>query len=94
MPGYTHLQRAQPVLLSHYLLAYREMFDRDAARLKECLVRINVMPLGSAALAGAAFRWTGVTSRGCSGSRGSRKTAWMPSDRDFVAEFISAPGLS
>ncbi|HOX95164.1 MAG TPA: lyase family protein, partial [Syntrophales bacterium] len=53
MPGYTHLQRAQPVLLSHYLLAYREMFDRDAARLKECLVRINVMPLGSAALAGA-----------------------------------------
>ncbi|WP_028584213.1 argininosuccinate lyase [Desulfogranum mediterraneum] len=52
MPGYTHLQRAQPVLLSHHLLAYFEMLKRDRERLQDCLGRINVMPLGSAALAG------------------------------------------
>ena len=55
MPGYTHLQRAQPVLLSHHLLAYVDMFDRDRQRLSECLERINVMPLGSGALAGTTF---------------------------------------
>ncbi|MCI5145288.1 MAG: argininosuccinate lyase [Candidatus Electrothrix sp. AR3] len=52
MPGYTHLQRAQPVLLSHHLLAYVEMFNRDRDRLKDCMQRLNIMPLGSAALAG------------------------------------------
>ncbi len=52
MPGYTHLQRAQPVLLSHHLLAYTEMFGRDQERIADCLKRINIMPLGSAALAG------------------------------------------
>lgn len=52
MPGYTHMQRAQPVLLSHHLLAYFEMFKRDRERLQDALVRINVLPLGSAALAG------------------------------------------
>ena len=52
MPGYTHLQHAQPVLFAHHLLAYVEMFDRDAARLHDCLKRINVMPLGSGAIAG------------------------------------------
>lgn len=52
MPGYTHMQRAQPVLLSHHLLAYVEMFSRDRERLKDCVRRINVMPLGTAALAG------------------------------------------
>ena len=52
MPGYTHMQRAQPVLLSHHLLAYQEMFARDRARIKDCMGRINIMPLGSAALAG------------------------------------------
>ncbi len=52
MPGYTHLQRAQPVLLSHHLLAYTEMFSRDQERITDCLKRINIMPLGSAALAG------------------------------------------
>ncbi|MFO7760136.1 MAG: argininosuccinate lyase [Desulfobia sp.] len=52
MPGYTHLQKAQPVLLSHHLLAYYEMFKRDLARFNDCLKRINVLPLGAAALAG------------------------------------------
>ncbi|XOF33108.1 MAG: argininosuccinate lyase [Candidatus Electrothrix sp. YB6] len=52
MPGYTHLQRAQPVLLSHHLLAYVEMFGRDRERIADCMKRINIMPLGSAALAG------------------------------------------
>ncbi len=52
MPGYTHLQRAQPVLLSHHLLAYVEMFQRDRQRLADCRVRINIMPLGAAAMAG------------------------------------------
>jgi argininosuccinate lyase len=52
MPGYTHLQRAQPVLFSHHLLAYYDMFERDRERFAECLGRINVLPLGSGALAG------------------------------------------
>ena len=52
MPGYTHMQRAQPVLLSHHMLAYFEMLKRDRERLQSCLKRINVLPLGSAALAG------------------------------------------
>jgi len=52
MPGYTHLQRAQPVLFGHHLLAYYEMFDRDRGRLQDCFRRVNVMPLGAGALAG------------------------------------------
>ena len=48
MPGYTHLQKAQPVLLSHCLLAYRDMIDRDDARLRDCRKRVNVLPLGAA----------------------------------------------
>ena len=55
MPGYTHLQRAQPVHLSHHLLAYVKMFQRDRKRMENCLHTINVMPLGSAALAGTPF---------------------------------------
>src|SRR5690348_9992636 len=55
MPGYTHLQRAQPVLLAHHLLAYLDMFDRDRQRFSDALKRINVLPLGSGALAGTTF---------------------------------------
>src|SRR6185503_16669787 len=55
MPGYTHLQRAQPILLAHYLLAYFEMFKRDQARLKDVRARTNRLPLGSGALAGTGF---------------------------------------
>jgi len=53
IPGYTHLQRAQPVYLAHHLLAYVEMLARDCQRLQECLARVNVCPLGSGALAGS-----------------------------------------
>jgi argininosuccinate lyase len=52
MPGYTHLQRAQPILLAHHLLAYFEMFQRDRDRFADCLIRVNVLPLGAGALAG------------------------------------------
>ncbi|MDI6600920.1 MAG: argininosuccinate lyase [Thermoanaerobacteraceae bacterium] len=55
LPGYTHLQRAQPILLSHYLMAYFEMFKRDYIRFKDMLNRIDIMPLGSGALAGSTF---------------------------------------
>ena len=55
MPGYTHLQRAQPILFAHHCMAYFEMFARDVQRLEDCLKRIDVMPLGSAALAGTTF---------------------------------------
>ncbi|MDR0406256.1 MAG: argininosuccinate lyase, partial [Clostridiales bacterium] len=55
MPGYTHLQKAQPVLFSHHMMAYYEMLDRDAQRLRECTARMNVSPLGSGALAGTTY---------------------------------------
>jgi argininosuccinate lyase len=55
MPGYTHLQRAQPVMLSHHLLAYVSMLDRDYGRLQDCMGRLNKLPLGAAALAGTSF---------------------------------------
>jgi len=55
MPGYTHLQRAQPIMVSHYLLAYLSMFERDFERLQECRTRLNKLPLGAAALAGTSY---------------------------------------
>ena len=55
MPGYTHMQHAQPVLLSHHILAYSEMFLRDLGRLKKCYESADVMPLGAGALAGTSF---------------------------------------
>ena len=55
IPGYTHMRRAQPVLWPHYLLAYFEMFARDFERLQQARARVNVMPLGSGALAGSGF---------------------------------------
>ena len=61
MPGYTHLQKAQPVTLAHHLMAYFEMFRRDMERLEDCRKRVNIMPLGSGALAGTTYpldrRW-------------------------------------
>ena len=58
MPGYTHLQRAQPITLAHHLMAYVEMIARDIGRLDDCLKRLNVMPLGSGALAGTTYPQT------------------------------------
>ena len=90
MPGYTHMQRAQPVLVSHHLLAYFEMFSRDRGRLLDCRRRINISPLGGAAMAGTGLPiereqvaellgFDGVTAN-------SMDTA---GDRDFAIEFVS-----
>src|SRR5690349_20219934 len=90
VPGYTHLQRAQPVLLAHWCLAYFEMLQRDRERLSETRRRVNVLPLGSAALAGTSFpidrealaqslEFEGVT----------RNSLDAVSDRDFSVEFLS-----
>ena len=94
MPGYTHLQRAQPVLVAHHLLAYYEMFGRDRERLADCFKRVNVMPLGAAALAGTGLPidrefvakelgFPAVTAN-------SMDTV---GDRDFIVEFVAAASL-
>ncbi|NTW16265.1 MAG: argininosuccinate lyase [Syntrophaceae bacterium] len=94
MPGYTHLQKAQPVLLSHYLLAYWEMLDRDEERLRECSKRVNVMPLGSAALAGTGLPIDrAYTARVLKFPEVSRNSMDAVSDRDYVAEFIFVASL-
>ena len=94
MPGYTHLQTAQPVLFSHYMLAYVEMFKRDRGRMEDCLKRLNVLPLGSGALAGTTFpidreyvaellEFPEVT----------RNSLDSVSDRDFSLEFLSSAAI-
>ena len=94
MPGYTHMQRAQPVLLSHHLLAYYEMFSRDRSRLKDCARRMNLSPLGAAAMAGTGLpidresvaeelHFDGVTANSMDSS----------GDRDFALEFLFALNL-
>lgn len=91
MPGYTHLQRAQPITFAHHLMAYVQMFLRDVDRLKDCYRRMNVMPLGSGALAGTTYPldrafvakelgFDGITDNSLDGV----------SDRDFVLELASA----
>ncbi len=88
-PGYTHMQRAQPVLLAHHLMAYYEMLKRDRERLRDCLVRVNVMPLGSAALAGSTFDLDREMVAGALDFNYiSRNSMDAVSDRDFVAEFL------
>ncbi len=90
MPGYTHLQHAQPVLFAHHLLAYVEMFDRDAARLQDCLKRINVMPLGSGAIAGTTLpinRRKTAQLLGFQFISGNSMDA--VADRDFECEFLA-----
>ena len=94
MPGYTHMQRAQPILLSHHLMAYFEMFSRDMERLEECLKRINVMPLGSAALAGTTYPIDReYTARLLHFEALSANSIDAVSDRDFIIEFLSAAAL-
>ena len=94
MPGYTHMQRAQPVLLSHHLLAYLEMFLRDRDRMQDALTRINVMPLGSAALAGTNFpidrHHTAKLLKFPAVSNNSMDSV---ADRDFLIEFCSASAI-
>ncbi len=94
MPGYTHLQVAQPVLLSHHLLAYFEMFTRDAERLRDSLKRLNVSPLGAGALAGTGFPIDRQRTAELLGfDRPVRNSLDAVSDRDFAVEFLSASGL-
>jgi argininosuccinate lyase len=94
MPGYTHLQRAQPVLVAHHLLAYREMLERDIERLREAYKRADVMPLGSAALAGAAYPLDRKYVAKLLGFRAaSRNSLDAVGDRDFVVEHIAALAL-
>jgi argininosuccinate lyase len=94
MPGYTHLQRAQPVLFSHHLLAYAEMLERDRERMRDCLERVNVLPLGSGALAGTTWPIDRRYVAGLLGfPRVSKNSLDAVSDRDFVLEFLSAAAI-
>lgn len=94
MPGYTHLQRAQPILLAHWCLAYFEMLARDRERLTDVRKRVNVMPLGSAALAGTSYSIDReAVARSLGFDSVSRNSVDAVSDRDFVIEFVSVASL-
>jgi len=94
LPGYTHLQRAQPVLLAHHMMAYYEMFLRDANRFRDCLKRINIMPLGSGALAGTTFQIDrDYTAKLLGFKEVSKNSIDSVSDRDFIIEFLSAASI-
>jgi argininosuccinate lyase len=100
IPGYTHMQRAQPVYLAHHLLAYVEMLARDAQRLQECFARVNVCPLGSGALAGSTLpldRELVAELLGFVDAHGrpqvTQNSMDAVSDRDFVVEFCSNAAL-
>ncbi len=89
MPGYTHLQIAQPITLAHHVLAYVEMIGRDRTRLEDCLYRLNENPLGAAALAGTSFPIDRIYTSKELGFREPTKNAMdTVSDRDFVIEFL------
>lgn len=95
IPGYTHLQPAQPILLSHWCLAYFEMLRRDRARFRECRGRLNVLPLGSAALAGTSYpidRLAVAKELGFDDISGNSLDA--VSDRDFCIEFAAAASIT
>jgi argininosuccinate lyase len=95
IPGYTHLQRAQPVLLSHYFLAFWEMLDRDESRFRDCRKRLNVMPLGSAALAGTSLPLDrAYAARLLKFPEISANSMDAVSDRDFLLEFLFAAALA
>jgi len=95
IPGYTHLQPAQPVLLAHHLLAYFEMFQRDISRFSDCLKRTDVMPLGSGALAGVAYNIDReFLAQELGFSQISQNSIDAVSDRDFVVEYEAAASLS
>jgi argininosuccinate lyase len=94
MPGYTHLQHAQPLLFSHHLMAYFYMFERDKGRMQDLYKRVDVLPLGSAALAGTSFpidREYVALKLGF--SRISENSLDAVSDRDFILEFLSASAI-
>jgi len=91
MPGYTHLQPAQPVLLAHHLMAYFEMLQRDVGRFEDCRKRADVMPLGSGALAGVAYNMDReFLAHELGFSQVSQNSLDAVSDRDFVLEYEAA----
>jgi len=91
MPGYTHLQRAQPVLFSHHLMAYYEMFRRDLRRMEGCMEGLSELPLGSGALAGVDFPIDReFVAKELGFKRVCRNSMDAVSDRDFLLEFLSA----
>ena len=95
LPGYTHLQPAQPVLLAHHWLAYAEMLGRDAGRFTDCLKRVDVLPLGSGALAGTTFPIDRTYVARRLGFREiSANSMDAVSDRDFAAEFLAAAAIT
>jgi len=95
MPGFTHLQTAQPVTFGHHLLAYVEMLDRDCGRLADCRRRLNECPLGSAALAGTSFPIDrDLTARTLGFDRPTGNSLDAVSDRDFALEFLAAAAIS
>ncbi len=94
MPAYTHLQRAEPVLVGHWLLAYVEMFLRDADRLADCRKRLNVCPLGSGAVAGATLPLDrSAMAKGLGFDGPTANSIDATSDRDFVLEFVNSLSL-
>ena len=94
LPGYTHLQHAQPVLLGHHLMAYFWMLERDKGRLLDCLKRLDVLPLGSGALAGTTFPIDReYVARELDFASVSDNSIDSVSDRDFVSEFLAAAAI-
>ena len=94
VPGYTHLQRAQPLLLAHHLLAYFEMLDRDAQRFADCRCRADVLPLGAGALAGVPYPIDReFVARELGFSRIAENSIDAVADRDFVVEFQAAAAI-
>ena len=94
MPGFTHLQTAQPVTFGHHLLAWAEMLERDTERLQDCRKRVNVMPLGAAALAGTTYPIDrALTAQLLGFDRPTENSLDSVSDRDFAIEFCSFAAL-
>ena len=95
LPGYTHLQRAQPVLLAHHLLAYVEMLERDKGRLEDAVKRADVMPLGSGALAGSTLKLNReITRKLLRFGKVSTNSMDAVADRDFLVEYLAAVALA
>jgi argininosuccinate lyase len=91
MPSYTHLQRAEPVLIAHWLLAYVEMALRDAARLKDCAARLNYCPLGSGAVAGATLKLDrAIAAKELGFTAPTFNSMDATSDRDFILDYLQA----
>ena len=95
MPGYTHMQRAQPVLFAHHMLAYFEMLQRDAGRFTDCAARMDVLPLGSGALAGVPYPTDrDAVASALEFSEISANSMDAVADRDFLAEFHAAAAIA